>query len=871
MTSACGDDLASPQGPSSGGPSGASDPSSQGGGSSPSGGSTNGSGTPSIVDPQPSGGADSSTSVDTSSQGGTTKTTTSSDVTGNDTTSSSSDSGVPTGNASDCKPGELYCAPGLCCEASQECINRSCLANCPSTVRCGADLSQCCAAGELCHGTRCVAPGAGCKDDVDCPAEHYCEALQGKCLPQLDTVHCEIRPKFSDVSLDFRDWTWDGGDVISIPVVADLDGDGVNEVVVNTTYERRVPELAPSIEHGSIVILSGKDGSVQVKLEEGGVVNGTTTFGSSGRSTVAVGDVDGDGFPDIIYAGRKSADTLSVDNGNNDYTNHDSLIRAYSYKKNQNLWVSHTGGPDTAAGGYAERKILVHNGALTMANLDDDPEAEVVIGNVVLDNDGEVVWPKAADPIVQYGAPLNYAGAISVVADVKSTNDRPEIISGRNAWEISEWTQGSGATPASVTLTELWNADGVNAGVSIEDGYPAIADLDLDGSPEVILVSGGKLSILEGLSGKLWCGKGNCPQESDRTQPYALPGTGIAPNGVNNYGGPATIADFDGDGRPEIGIADYLTYAVYDFKRNLGGVEETVPDTGTIPAKANLQVGDIFTRWRASTQDRSSSATGASVFDFQGDGAAEVVYADECSLHVYDGKTGSSLRQLSGSSATIHEYPVVVDVDNDGQTEILVVANKVPTGTGQACPDTRSGIFVYGDRKERWVPTRPVWTQHSYHVTNADSKGNPPSPEANNWERKGLNNYRQNTQGYGVFNAPDLKVKLSADLDTCDSGFVTLVATVRNGGARGVAKGVEVNFFRGKNSSGEQIGFERTQVALLPGASTRVTIKVPASKGTLLPDHFVHVDGVGQTAGAIAECKEDNNWDVLSGVGCPAQ
>jgi hypothetical protein len=33
----------------------------------------------------------------------------------------------------------------------------------------------------------------------------------------------------------------------------------------------------------------------------------------------------------------------------------------------------------------------------------------------------------------------------------------------------------------------------------------------------------------------------------------------------------------------------------------------------------------------------------------------------------------------------------------------------------------RKGVFSYGAGADNWVPTRKVWTQHTYHVTNADS------------------------------------------------------------------------------------------------------------------------------------------------------
>src|SRR5690606_15040144 len=116
----------------------------------------------------------------------------------------------------------------------------------------------------------------------------------------------------------------------------------------------------------------------------------------------------------------------------------------------------------------------------------------------------------------------------------------PEIVSGRHAWSV-DWVEVPGDDPQ-VTVTLLWDA-------GAPDGYPAIADLDLDGTPEVVLVANGTVRVLDGSTGLAWCGvdpTGALCAQNDalRTEPATIVGGGI--------GGPPTIADFDGDGRPEI-------------------------------------------------------------------------------------------------------------------------------------------------------------------------------------------------------------------------------------------------------------------------------------------------------------------------------
>ena len=131
--------------------------------------------------------------------------------------------------------------------------------------------------------------------------------------------------------------------------------------------------------------------------------------------------------------------------------------------------------------------------------------------------------------------------------------------------------------------------------------------------------------------------------------------------------------------------------------------------------------------WSNPTEDDSSSVTGSAVFDFEGDGAAEVVYADEHNLYVYDGATGAVLMQHDGhASGTLYEYPVIADVDNDGATEIIVGSNDMWwAGWG--------GITVVGDADSSWAPARPVWNQHSYHITNVGNDGSIPMNPAENW------------------------------------------------------------------------------------------------------------------------------------------
>ena len=715
-----------------------------------------------------------------------------------------------------CIGGTLCGQPATCCPAGNECIANQCLVECPSGVRCGADQSICCGSDDVCISALCATPTVGCQDSYDCQPGEFCEPTLQKCLPQPNPLACELVPTFEQLQVAVE-WTYAAEQVISPPFVADIDGDGVQEVVLNATQTD-----GGSWPFGKIVVVDGQTGLEEWRIEHD-PTNGH--YGSHGRSSIGLADVSGDGLPDIVYATR------------------DRRIVAVS-GTGALLWVAHDGVGNPVL-------FTVENGAATLANFDADPEAEVVFGATLIDNDGLVVWNEGnVGP--NHGTNGGYTGGISAVADLDGDH-LPEIVSGREAWKV-DWQ--SGPTPTDPPTVNVWNY-WTYAGL---DGYPAVADLDLDGVPEVILVASGFVIALNGQTGTLWCGADStgslCANNTATlTAPYPLPGGGI--------GGPPTVADFDDDYYPEVGVAGAGSYSVYDFARPGEAVVQPVGDP--VPA-----AGAIFARWSHVTQDQSSNTTGSSVFDFQGDGNAEVVYADECYLRVYSGTDGTVQLELQNHSATIHEYPIVVDVDSDGNSEILIVSNGGANTNCSAIPGyngPNKGLFVFGDVNDEWVPTRKVWPQHAYHVTNATSDGNVPLTEVDNWSVLGLNNYRQNVQGEGVFNAPDLAVDLSLGLGLCVQGQIELLARVTNVGALGVPAGVAVAFFEGTDATGLALGTGATTVNLLPGGSTVVTLVIPGPQAPT--DYFVVVDNDATgSASVVVECDESNNEGAATAAMC---
>jgi hypothetical protein len=756
--------------------------------------------------------------------------------------SSSSDEGttvIPDGTGTTGELCETILCGGECCEVEYECVNEVCLPPCESEIRCGENQEICCDAGQVCLASACATPTGPCVDSFDCEEGEFCEPTLDQCLPQPEPLDCEILPDFEDVEVTLE-WSYTDDQIISMPVVGDIDGDMQPEVIVNT-YFATDPGGSSLEFFGEIIVFDGTNGQEQFRVENdpaGG------DFGSYSRSTVGIADVDDNGLADVVYVGRPQTNIPP-------FVNNSSLIHAIN-GLGQHLWASHA--PDGTP-----HFIYVRHGAPAFANFDDDDASEVIFGTTVLDNDGTVVFDQSNEWMRGggvYGSNGDYLGGISTVADLNG-DGYPEIISGRQAWSVS-WDQPA-MGPPDVQLTLLWEYIG-------PDGFPAVADLDQDGDPEVVLVGDpapynvldGIIVVLDGATGQLWCGvdptDALCQADAGlRTQPISIPGGG--------RGGPATIADFDGDGRPEIAVAGGSSYSVYDLNR-MG--EDVVQPGGNPPPQA----GDIYVRWSSITQDQSSNVTGSSVFDFQGDGIAEVIYQDECYLRVYSGDDGDIILEEQNSSATIHEYPIVVDVDDDGNSELLVVANDANAAADCGMIPgyvTRRGIYVYGDINDQWVRTRQVWNSHTYHVTNSTSSGLTPPMEPNNWEDPALNDFRQNFQGSGVFNAPDLEVNLSVGLANCMQLEFEVIATIRNTGSIGVPAGIDVSLYRGTDATGELVSTQATPVALLPGAQTDLSWLEPTTPmGT---DYFVVVDA--DDVELVPECIEDNNTALASAVACP--
>jgi len=329
-----------------------------------------------------------------------------------------------------------------------------------------------------------------------------------------------------------------------------------------------------------------------------------------------------------------------------------------------------------------------------------------------------------------------------------------------------------------------------------------------------------------------------------------------------HWGGAPTVADFDGDGEAEFGAAGPTKYAVFDPDCDDGWARDGVCGGG----------GDGIL-WEKATQDASSGATGSSVFDFDADGVADVVYNDECFTRIYDGQTGDTRFITPNANGTAYEYPTIADMDGDGKTEIAVPGwgtfgscGAADDETGEPYVAQNPGVHIWRDIDDRWAPSRRMWNQHAYSVTNVNEDGTIPDVPENNWSVAGLNSFRVNTQDdpTATERGVDLTVR-SDDWDDLCPERITLRAVVANRGTRDAPRGITVGFYTDAplEAGGILVCEVRTETDISPGDTENVACDWMRPGGEV-HDIYIRVDN----RNVLSECEEDNNDASVPDVHC---
>lgn len=442
------------------------------------------------------------------------------------------------------------------------------------------------------------------------------------------------------------------------PSVADLDGDSIPELIFRGS---RGPGIANS---GWFFVIRGDTGEEVHAFD--GLEDPDRPFEPDSSGRAAIGDIDGDGRPEIVFPALCHGHILVFE--------HD-LTPKFS---------TQTGVPGTGAcsiGGFQPEAAL--------ADLDGDGTPEIVIpktrafsegvsfqehGLRVYDNQGQIFWE----------IDLDIGDYAPEVADV-DLDGKPEIIFGK--YLLSHDGQ------------LLWE----NQPRTADRLRTAAVNLDDDAFAEIVYTAN---------QGGLWV------LEHDGSVKWDVSTNADFPN-RGSHDAPL-VTDFDNDGEPEIGVMKFgEAFTVFEAD-------------GTLKWQTRLAAPD----------GSNPKFGGAAVFDFEGDGIPEValqatLFSEQEGLHFLRGDDGTELLLIPntiapGGHTQINTQPIVADIDGDGHSELAIPV------IGIGAP--RDSIQVYEAANDDWQNTRPIWNQFTYHVTNVNGDLTIPAQERPNWLTPGLNN-----------------------------------------------------------------------------------------------------------------------------------
>jgi len=488
-------------------------------------------------------------------------------------TSGNSSGADSTGDA--CSLAQQCGEPVTCCAPDELCVEGECQVDCGGSDPCG-DAQVCCdqGAGEVCYVGECIVPGRACSAaacatsvEPDCGDGEVCDPSLGLCVPDLADPTCAFKPKvgvFDPVPrftwgqrqtrscdlgcqveevcmADVCTPTWTHVDlmeddlpnsyqVVMSPMVADIDQDCVPEIIFNSYPGSNYTT------NGTLRAIRGDNGArVFTVLDD--------TAQTDPGATPAIGDINGDGTPEIIAPGEGS--NLIA------FTNTGAV-----------LWTSE----NYAGGGKS--------GSPSLADFDGDGVPEIAFGRNIFDNTGTLVWSLASGPTGANGS----VGPLSCVADLDGDN-RPELIMGGTTYTFT------GTVGVDFMGTEMWVGEQA-------DGYCGVADFTGDGQPEVANVRSANIYIYDGLTGATLGsiaipggGAGGPPNiadfDGDGTADVGTAGGNAyvvalfdADEGMSVLWEAATkdgssqrtgssVFDFDGDGRSEVIYGDEWYLRIY--------------------------------------------------------------------------------------------------------------------------------------------------------------------------------------------------------------------------------------------------------------------------------------------------------------------
>ena len=329
----------------------------------------------------------------------------------------------------------------------------------------------------------------------------------------------------------------------AMPAVADLDGDGLPEIIANLNKGAGLGTTT-----GELWAMRGDGRRILWKRP-----NANLAFAAS----PAVGDLNGDGFPEIFTVRALGSQTSSA-------------VDAYYTVM---AWTSH--GDLMWESAPFDKSHFDYATGLALSDMDHDGSVEIIAGRVILRDDGSIrgigEWGHGSWGVQDGPFGPQWEGAIPAVADV-DLNGIEEVIVGNAMYHpdgITLWfdpdqpdgmvavanldddPEGEWVT-CSYDTVRAHDTDGslLWGPIALPDANivspAAIADLDNDGYPNIVVAGGSRLVSFDHEGVELWS---------------------VPVRDLSGASGPS-IFDFDGDGTEEVVYFDEV--AVYAFNGHDG-------------------------------------------------------------------------------------------------------------------------------------------------------------------------------------------------------------------------------------------------------------------------------------------------------------
>ncbi|WP_420581479.1 gliding motility-associated C-terminal domain-containing protein [Reichenbachiella sp.] len=423
--------------------------------------------------------------------------------------------------------------------------------------------------------------------------------------------------------------------------------------------------------------------------------------------TPAIGDIDGDGIPEVVSTNRQD-NTVTILDGATGNTEHGPLNVGFDIAKT--VAIANLDDDDCAevfVRGFKNNNLRMYDcelnevwsvntntGAkvslISLADFNGDGVVELLHGNEIRNaHDGSVIIAGTGD---FQDDELHGTVAIDILDDADCANcEGLEIVAAGVIYSVDIDTQTRTAERNINDILPAGSQFAIKNGWGWNFNTASVADYNQDGTMDVLYSAG------QYVNGSIKTAVFFWDVENFNVISYVVPQNHSAGTGRIN------IADIDGDGQLN---------CTFVSKQRLYALDENLLPLSTWFEGSGVGYKDI--------NEGSSGFTGCTVFDFNDDKAAEVIYRGEKYVHIIDGTTGTSLKQIKCTSRTFEEYPVVADVDGDGASEICVSCSTddntpfTPYSNGRYAQ-----IRVFeADGGENWQPSRPIWNQHGYNNVN---------------------------------------------------------------------------------------------------------------------------------------------------------